>query len=280
MTVRRALEVLAVGMAALAMSPAVLAQQGDGEQVIIAPAEPLGEAPEPALNPVAESDLGAYQKCMFFFYGAEGDEPSFDSATQEAGCTNIIELGSVSQRAAAYYARAQIRRRDGRNEQALEDLDALIALDPRDVFPIQNRASLHSAMGRHDLAREDLMTALKIEPLNPSAHNSMCWMLAMEEKDLDRALSYCNISIGLMTNNAAALDSRGMVYLKMGKYDLALADYKRAMAIAPDNAHFMYGRGMVLLRLGRAEEGKRLIDRAVAADPTIAKQYEEYGVKP
>jgi len=42
----------------------------------------------------------------------------------------------------------------------------------------------------------------------------------------------------------------------------------------------MYGRGLALLRLGQKDEGKKWLDRAVAADAEIARQYASYGVKP
>lgn len=277
---RRALKALALGIATLAISPAVMAQQDDVEPAIVAPADPVGDAPDPEFNPAAASEPSAYEICMGFYYSAGEDEPSFDFATLEGSCTNVIESGPKRHRASAHYMRSQIRMQDGRNAEAMEDLDAVLELNPRDTYVLQDRASLHSMMGRRDLARTDLMTALKIAPFNANLHNSMCWSLAMEGTDLDRALNYCNISIGLMANNALALDSRGMVYLKMGKLDLALADYKRAMNIFPQSAHFMYGRGIVLLRLDQKDEGAKFIDRAIGVDPTIAKQYEDYGVTP
>jgi tetratricopeptide (TPR) repeat protein len=280
MTVRRALNAAAILIATLTIGQAAFAQQGDGEQTIVAPANPVGEAPAPEYNPVVKNDLGAFALCMSIYDYEVSGEASGDRAAQEAGCTNVIETGPARQRASAHYARAQIRRLDGRSVLALEDFDALVAMNPRDVFFLQNRAALHNLMGNYDLARADNMAALKIDPLNSDAHNSMCWALAMEGQDLDRALSYCNISIGLMTNNAAALDSRGMVYLKMGKYELGLADFERALRIDPHSAHFMYGRGIVLLRLGREEDGRKAIALAVEADPAIASQYDGYGVKP
>jgi tetratricopeptide (TPR) repeat protein len=277
MTVRRSMQVVAVLTATLLLNPAAWAQQ-DGAPLVIPPGEPLGEAPAPAMNPAAQNDLGGYIKCMSIFAQKPGEEPAFDAATQEDGCTNVIELGSDIQRRDAYYARAIIRRLDDRKELALEDLNALMAIKPGDAFLLQVRGSLHGEMGNYDLASVDISQALKIAPMNASAHNSMCWMLAIEGKDLSRALNYCNISIGLTAGNGPALDSRGLVYLKMGKYDLALADYERAVRGQPDWAHFMYGRGIALLRLGREEEGRQWIALATAAEPDIAERYDDYGI--
>lgn len=279
MTVRRSAQIVAVLMAALLLNPIAWAQQ-DGAPLAIPPGEPLGEAPAPEMNPAAENDLGAYLKCTSNFVGRPGEEPAFDAATVEAACTNVIELGPPRLLPDAYYARAILRRLDGQVALAIEDLDALIAIKPRDAFLLQVRGAIHGEVRNYDLASADLTESLKIDPINAGTHNSMCWILAVQGKELGRALNFCNISIGLTAGNGPALDSRGLVYLKMGKFDLALADYERAVKGQPAWAHFMYGRGIALLRLGREEEGRQWIARAKAAEPDIAEKYEGYGITP
>lgn len=51
--------------------------------------------------------------------------------------------------------------------------------------------------------------------------------------DLEGALSDCNDSLRLFPNNKDALDSRGFAYLKMGKFDAAIADYTAALRLEP-----------------------------------------------
>lgn len=282
MSIRHVLGAGAAVLAALAVTAPAFAQKAEAKSAVIAPVADPVAAPEPDYNPTAEIDLGAFETCMSVYddWALEDDE-ELDTAAIEAACSEAIRTEKGYERRAALNARAHLRWNDGRKEEALKDYGTLIYLEPRNILNYQGRASLYGELKQYDLARADIMTALKIAPMNASLHNSMCWMLALEGKELERALTYCNVAVGLTGNtNGFAIDSRGMVYLKMGKYDLALADYERAMSIAPRSSHFMYGRGVVLLRLGRTEEGRGLIDRAVAAEPGIAKQYADYGVTP
>lgn len=274
--------VLAVAPAFAQKAAAKAASEAPADEAIEAPADDPIEAPEPEYNPEVEMDLSAFDTCMTVYddWALEDGEEA-DTAAIEAACSETIRTQKGYERRAALNVRAGLRWNDGRKEEALKDYGALIHLEPRNALNYQARASLYGELKQYDLARADIMTALKIAPMNAGLHNSMCWVLALEGKELERALTYCNVAVGLTGNtNGFAIDSRGMVYLKMGKYDLALADYERAMGISPRSSHFMYGRGIVLLRLGRAEEGRGFIDRAVAAEPGIAKQYADYGVTP
>ncbi|OYX51827.1 MAG: hypothetical protein B7Y90_00440 [Alphaproteobacteria bacterium 32-64-14] len=281
MSIRHALGAAVMVAAALTMTPA-FAQKAAAKGAVEAPVDDPIEAPEPEYNPAVEIDLGAFETCMTVYDQWElDDDEKTDTAALETACTEAIKTHTGYERRVALSARAGLRWNNGRKEEAVKDYGTLIYLEPRNIYNYQGRASLYSELKRYDLAHADIMTALKLAPMNAGLHNSMCWMLALEGKELERALTYCNVSVGLTGNtNGFAIDSRGMVYLKMGKYDLALADYERAMSISPRSSHFMYGRGIVLLRLGRTDEGRGLIDRAVAAEPEIAKRYADYGVAP
>lgn len=281
MFVRHALGAAVAVAAALTMTPA-FAQKAAAKGAIEAPADDPIEAPETEYNPVVEIDLTAFDTCMTVYddWALEDGEEA-DTVAIEAACTEAIKTERGYERRAALNARADLRWNDGRKEEAVKDYGTLIYLEPRNFLHYQGRAALYSDLKQYDLAQADIMAALKLAPMNAGLHNSMRWMLAIQGKELERALTYCNVSVGLTGNtNGFAIDSRGMVYLKMGKYDLALADYERAMGISPRSSHFMYGRGVVLLRLGRTDEGRGLIDRAVAAEPEIAKRYADYGVAP
>ena len=55
----------------------------------------------------------------------------------------------------------------------------------------------------------------------------------------------------LQPNDAATLDSRGLIYLKMGQFDSAIQDYNSALRIEPKMASALYGRGLARLKKGR-----------------------------
>lgn len=281
MAARHAFALIAISAAMLFAAAPALAQEP--EEV------PDPELQEPVELEALDEETATLYDCMGISY--DGEEEDADAgeaepetpeelAAREAACTELIETGSGWSKETGLSNRAAIRWRSDRKDDAVADYSALIRLSPRNTYYRQSRASLYSDLKQYDKANEDLMTALKQSPMDPTMHNAMCWMLAMEGRDLPRAMNYCNISIGLSPGYAPARDSRAMIYFKQGKFAEALADYERAMNIEPAGAHYMYGRGLALLRLGQKDEGKKWLDRAIAADAGIAKQYASYGVKP
>ena len=72
----------------------------------------------------------------------------------------------------------------------------------------------------------------------------------------------CNEALKLKPDYINALDSRGFVLLRMGKYDEAIADYDAALQIEPNKVASLYGRGMAKRRKGDYAGGN--IDIAAA----------------
>jgi len=278
MAIRRVFGLVILSAAALAWAAPALAQDP-----VDAP-DPVMQ--EPAELEVLDDETATLYTCMGISYDADADdaadepESAQDQAAREAACTELVETGEDWAKEAGLRSRAELRWRSDRKAEAIADYNALVRLSPRNTYYRRSRASLYSDLKQYDKANEDLMAALKQAPMDASLHNSMCWMLAMEGKDLPRAMNYCNIAIGLSPAYAPARDSRAMVYFKMGKFAEALADYERAMNIEPAGAHYMYGRGLALQRLGQKDEGRKWLDRAIAADAEIAKTYAGYDVKP
>jgi tetratricopeptide (TPR) repeat protein len=74
------------------------------------------------------------------------------------------------------------------------------------------------------------------------------------------------------------LNSRGLVQLKRGAFDRAVADYAAAVAQDRKDADSLFGRGLARLRLGDLAGGEADIAAAGAIRPGIAEDYVGYGV--
>jgi tetratricopeptide (TPR) repeat protein len=68
----------------------------------------------------------------------------------------------------------------------------------------------------------------KNEPKNVVALNNLAWLLGHREGGAAEALSCIQAAVGGIGRRADLLDTRGWVYLKMGRPDDALADFKEA----------------------------------------------------
>ncbi len=112
----------------------------------------------------------------------------------------------------------------------------------------------------------------------PGVLNSRCRARAQWGQELDRALEDCNKALRLRPNNAAILDTRGLVYLRQGNYGRAIADYDASLKVHPDNPWVLYCRGIAKQRRGPPGAGQADIDAALAQQPRIAEPAAKFGL--
>ena len=93
-----------------------------------------------------------------------------------------------------------------------------------------------------------------------------------------RGLVTAREALRLRPNDPNAFDSRGLVYLKMGDFNKAIADYDQSLLLGGE-ASSLYGRGIAKLRNGDAEAGNKDIAAATKSQPGIAEEFRGYGVQ-
>jgi tetratricopeptide (TPR) repeat protein len=120
--------------------------------------------------------------------------------------------------------------------------------------------------------------AIRIDP-TAAAYNARCWSLTLAGRDLARALADCTESLRLHPGYDDALNSRGLVWLKLGVFDRAIDDYGAVVSRNPRDAESLYGRGFAKLKRGDAAGGNADLAMARAIRANIVEIYIAYGVK-
>jgi len=217
---------------------------------------------------------------------------------QIAACTTLIDGREYQPgiRAGAMGMRALVHRERGDFANAVRDYDMAIAgfqvllaaagseergdLVAMLVSQHNGRGATHAARGDYRRAAPDFREAMRLDPANVDAPNNLCFSLAALNESLDEARAACDASLALRPNDAAALDSRGLVGLRQARFQEAWTDYDAAVRLDPADAHYLYGRGVAALRLGRTREGEADIARARNIDAGVADTYAGYGIRP
>jgi len=213
------------------------------------------------------------------------------------------------------YQRGLIYLRNKQPFLAMADFDQTLKLKPDDVPALIARATLRLVGHETALALQDLEAADKASAKQddvhfqiaelyeradvpaaaidqftlwidshsedarlPSALNGRCWLRALTGVDLDKALNDCNRAIRNFPKNAAMLDSRGFVRLRLGDLDKAIADYDASLAINPKLGWSLYGRGLAKQRKGLTAEGAADISAALAINPKLADEVKKRGL--
>ena len=115
------------------------------------------------------------------------------------------------------------------------------------------------------------------DPHLADALNARCWARGLWNHELDKGLEDCDRAIKL-SRDSNIVDSRALIYLRMGQYDLALKDYDRALKMQPKSAWSMFGRGLTKHRLGRLDEAATDIAAARALHKDISETWAKYGL--
>lgn len=192
--------------------------------------------------------------------------PFADSAAAEAG---LIALnGNIYIEAPRGYKRS------------MAEMEIEAARTGTTYFEYGSRADTLFELGRVDRAIATLDAGIGRDPELANAYNMRCWTLARANRDLPKAMADCDKALSLRPDTAGYLDSRALVYFRMGNFDRAIADYDAALERAPEMAPSLFMRGVTKRRLGRSEEGDDDIATALALDPTVAETFTKSGIAP
>ena len=183
--------------------------------------------------------------------------------------------------AAGFMHRGNAYARHGDFDRAIADHTEAIRLGPKDADAFYNRGYTYSRKGDHERAVADYTAGLELDANNSRLWGQRCWSRAVVGKQLQEALDDCTKASSLASKIPQILAYRGLVDLKLGQFDKALADYDAAFALTkiPDHADWLYGRGMAKLKKGDAAGGSADIARAKAIKADIAEEYAKYGIK-
>jgi tetratricopeptide (TPR) repeat protein len=101
--------------------------------------------------------------------------------------------------------------------------------------------------------------------------NDLAYLLASLGGDLDRALALARMATEAPGENVSAVDTLGYVYLKMGKPDAAVWQFRQAVSeAAPPVPDYYFHLGLALVKLGKAEQARAAFQEALALNPEFS----------
>ena len=113
--------------------------------------------------------------------------------------------------------------------------------------------SIYERQKKYDKAEEAFHKVLADDPKNAMTLNYLGYMLADRGTRLDEALGYIRRAVALDPQNGAYLDSLGWVYYKMGNYELAEENLRRASERMGDDPTIHDHLGELYMKTGRVK---------------------------
>jgi len=182
--------------------------------------------------------------------------------------------------------RARQRLADGDQDGAAADFAAALKAAPPESKLEVGIADIYSDAGAYEKALGHLDAWIAAHPADEDlagALNNRCWTRALMGQGLELALADCNTAVRLFKKDVGvftALDSRGLVYLRLGDADRATSDYEASLREHPKNPWSLYGLGLAELKRGKKEKGKAHLQAAMAARPDIGETFKKMGLAP
>ena len=178
----------------------------------------------------------------------------------------------------AYKLRGYAYLTQHRFERANADFQAALRLRPRDDQDHAGLAQSFSGQGLFEKAVAEYRVAITLAPKKAPYWSALCWARAGTGRQLNVALAECNRALTLQPGAAAALNSRGLVNLRLKKFDAAIEDYNAALTAGPLQASARFGRGLARLRANMVALGSADIVEARRRDQDVDRLFVVLGV--
>jgi tetratricopeptide (TPR) repeat protein/predicted aspartyl protease len=187
----------------------------------------------------------------------------------------------------AYIPRAEIKLAKKDTPAAIADLAAVDRLAPKQADLRFMLAEIYERMDRLPAAIEQFSLWIQYHPDDSrmvTAVAGRCMSSALQNQDLPTALSDCNTALRRADkkheNYSHLFVNRGLVRLRQGDYDKAIADFNDALKITPKNARALYARAVAESRKHNQKGSESDLEAARQIAPRIAEQFEHYGIVP
>lgn len=197
-------------------------------------------------------------------------------------------LKLTKDRAPALGNRGELLSRLGRREEAVQAWrDALALIDARlkttqdpDREMLELKTALLLMMRDYKSAVAVADAQLRRYPGSVIYLTLRCQARAEGSIELTQARKDCDDAIRFDSGAVDAFNARGLVKLRLGQWDAAVADYDSALALEPRNYRSLFARGIARIRQGQREGGERDLASARRYSFDVDAEFRDSGLTP
>jgi len=186
------------------------------------------------------------------------------AAIPEARPADLAEIGRAAMEAAAS-APALI-------DEAASVIDEALARDPAGVNLLIFSAMLHHGRGHYTEEVAAYRAVLARSPSNPTALVNLAWALSEGLQRPEEALPVIETLIGTLGRVPNAVATRGVILIRLGRLDEAVAELTEAVRSSPSAVN-QFHLALALHKAGRTAESRQALELAKRAglDPKAAE---------
>ncbi len=202
--------------------------------------------------------------------------PKADIAGRSADLDAALKLDPNMPEALA--TKAEMQAASGDLTGALANFFLALKKSPDDSTLLNRRGIVYAKSGDADNAESDFAIARAKAAGQSNLLNNLCWTKAAGGVALESALVDCDAALKISPDEGAILDSRGLVLLRLNRFDEAIAYYDKALVQRPTLSASLFGRAVAWARKGNSVQSDADAAAAIKIDPNISEAFAEFGV--
>ncbi len=146
-------------------------------------------------------------------------------------------------------------------------LKEIIQQEPDSRNALYSLAMLYQMSGRYNEAIDLYNKIISLDPNFIIASNNLAWILCENQKQYQKALDLTESALQKEPNYIDLIDTRGMIFYRIGSYERAIDDFKRCVNLYPagraslTSSYFHLGRAFD--KLGKTAQAFENITKAI-----------------
>ncbi|GAB5529888.1 MAG: tetratricopeptide repeat protein [Roseivirga sp.] len=141
----------------------------------------------------------------------------------------------------------------------------------------------HYVLGRcyfeladYKMAKKELNKTIVLNAFFPGSYFLMARIFS-KNGEFEKAIDYYNQAIAIEPD-PRLFASRGLVFIRMSKFELALNDLDEALELDPDNAYGLSNRGLVKTKLNKLKEARIDLEKSRRVDGSNPYVYKHLAI--
>jgi tetratricopeptide (TPR) repeat protein len=167
----------------------------------------------------------------------------------------------------AYGALAQLYARQGRLDEALNELTTLAQKQSRPVAALTLAGMILQTQGKDAEARTTFEHVMQLDGEAPVAANNLAWILVQTGGNLDVALHLAQTAQRKLPKVAEVNDTLGFIYYKKSLPALAVPALRASVESDPNNPSYHYHLGLAYVLAGDTAQARQSLSKALALKP-------------
>lgn len=115
-----------------------------------------------------------------------------------------------------------------------EIFNTILKNDPKNTESLQSLAILLGIAERFEESAGTYKKLLELQPDNVVAINNLAWLMCENLEQPQQALELAQKGLALNSSYADLIDTRGMIYFRLGQYQKAVLDFSKCVELYPD----------------------------------------------